>query len=135
MPLITSPLIQIQGPVGDLVFYKRHGKNFARRRPSLPENHFRQENYKHSLQNAIQFGGASRTASLISHQLKAQVGDALIPYAHNHLAAHLLKACKADRDRDPGAYPHNNKGRMLPCFSGASVAKALLRLKLSKAQH
>lgn len=135
MANIINTLFPISGELQGVIFYQKDGKTHVRRKPIFPKNYFYQDSYRRSLENAIQFGGASRTASHIHLQLRAQLGDQLIPYAHNKLAATILKTCKADRDKHPHAYPHDRQGRMLPCFSGASVAKALLRLKLTKAHH
>ena len=135
MANIIHPLYPISGELQDLIFCYKDGKTHVRRKPVFPKNHFRQDNYKHSLQNAIQFGGASHTASRIHRQLKAALGDQLIPYAHNALAAAILKASKADRNRLNERYPKRKDERALPVYLGASTAKALLGLKLAQAHY
>ena len=134
MANIIHPLFPISGELQDVVFYQRNGKTHVRRKPVFPKGYFHRDNYKLSLQNAINFGGASTAASAIHRQLSTLFRGHMPTDAHNLLSALILKTTKADRERLLGRYPRDIPSqRTIPNFAGISAAKALLKLKLGRA--
>ena len=133
MANVINTLIPLSGQVGDVIFYQRGGKTHLRRKPTFPKGHFRKEGYKRSLENAINFGGASRAAAHIHRQLNAHLRGLLDPGTHGTLAAAILKAAKAGRKTLQPRHPKRWQDRILPEYAGDIIAQTVSGLRLGQA--
>jgi hypothetical protein len=92
MAKITSPF-HCSGAIGDTVFTRRNGAQFAYMKPAHDRDKWR-NNPKGQLSHlyAQEFGGAAMYACAIYNALKSTNTRGLIkPYAHNHIAGRIRR--------------------------------------------
>ncbi len=80
-------LVEIQGSIGDLVFYNLNGVPVVRRKSGFSKEGFENNpNYKKVKENSQEFGHCSKSGKLIRETLKPYIGDCEDKYLYQKFA-------------------------------------------------
>lgn len=95
-------LIQLNGTIGDLVFYKLNGKNVVRKKSGFNKNAFKKSaSYEKVRQNSSEFGHCSKVGKLIRSCISKYIAKAGDPLLYQKFAK-LMTAVKDLDENEKG---------------------------------
>lgn len=96
-------IVELNGKIGDLVFYTLNGKPVVRRKSGFSKEGFRENpNYRKVLQNSTEFGHCSKSGKLLRLEIQKYIGDCGDKYLYQKFAKVMTQIKDLDTQSEKG---------------------------------